>query len=329
MIQAGSLIGFAATFLVASWVTSAAVGALVLSYRQRLRAAGPRAERRAAAFGLLLPPLVSGLVVSILAGASLAGGPADHCPLHLHHLHLCLFHGGSWADQAWAVATVALMGTLAVTRGVRHVTHLASARSALRRVESVSTRLASSAGEVWLAPASKAFCFVAGLVRPRIFVSTAAWSRLAEDERAAMLAHESAHAEQGDVWKRSTLSVVSWFAAPLVGSALLGRWSSATERLCDQRAALALGEPESVARALMNVARSDVGREPVSSACFMPAGSDVVERVEAVLASGGDGRALARSFGRAATLFVIAVAVGSIALADPIHHALETLIGAH
>jgi len=328
-MQPGSLIGFAATFLVASWALSVLLGAAVVLGRRGLRAAGPRAERRAAAFGLVFPPLAAGIVVSILAGTSLAGGPADHCRLHLHHLHLCVFHGTSWAERAWAVGIVAFMGTLALARFVHHATRLASARSALRQVEAVSTRLASSAGEVWLAPGSKAFCFVAGLVRPKIFVSTAAWDRLTADERDAMLAHEAAHAEQGDVWKRSVLHVVSWFAAPLVGGVLLERWSSATERLCDHRAALRLGEPEAVARALVNVARSQPGGEPVASACFMPAGSDVVERVEAVLAGGGDGHRLARLFGLAALLVVSAVAISSVALADPIHHALETLVGTH
>lgn len=330
MIQPASLIGFAVAFLVASWAGSVLLGSAVLLAGRWLRSAGPGAERRAAACAIALPPVTSAVIVLVLASYSVGGprfGLADHCPQHLHHLHLCLFHGASWAHQVWAVTTVAFIGTIISTRIIHRAGALFNARVALRRVARVSQRLASPAGEVFLAPATTPFCFVAGLFAPRIFVSTAAWERLDEAERAAMLAHEQAHAEQGDLWRRSLLDGFALFAAPLFATALVERWSNATERLCDHRAALVVGEPEPVARALLSFARVGLGRSPVASACFLPAGGEVVDRVEAVLAGEGDGSHVARSVAVGAAVVIALVIVGSTALADPLHHALESLLG--
>ena len=331
MIEAESLIGFALAFLMASWVGSGILGAGVMLARGRLRSAGPRAERRAAAYGVVLPPILGAAIASVLAGYSVVGpwfGLADHCPQHLHHLHLCLFHGASWAHEAWAVATVAFMGTIVMTRIVHRAGKLFAARVALRRIERVSRRVRSPAGEVLLAPAATPFCFVAGLFSPRIFVSSAAWERLDEEERAAMLAHERAHVDQGDVWRRSALDVFAVLGAPLFAARLMDQWSRATERLCDHRAAAAVGEPETVARALVSLTRAGANRTSALAACFVPTGSDVVERVEALLAGKGDGSPVARRIGVAAVFLVVLVLIGSTTLADPLHHALESLLGA-
>ncbi len=329
-MQATSLIGFALAFLVASVVGSTLLGSAVLVSRPWLRAAGPRAERRAAAYAILLPPLLSLALVTVLAGYSVVGpwmGLEDHCPQHLHHLHLCLFHGANWASEGWAVATVALLAFLVATRIVHHVITLWRARAGLKRIARVSRRLSSPAGEILLAPASTPFCFVAGLFKPRIFVSSAAWERLDDEERRAMLAHEMAHAEQGDLWRGSALRMSALFGAPWISSQVVAVWNAATERLCDHRAAIAVGEPEFVARALVSLSRTN-GLVPRSAtACFVPNRNDVIERVEAVLAARGDGRLAAQRMAIAAAILTASVLVGTTALAGPIHHALESLLG--
>jgi Zn-dependent protease with chaperone function len=295
-----------------------------------LRKAGPSAERRAAAWAIALPPLLALVVVGLLAGYSAFGawfGVADHCPEHDHHLHLCLFHGTKWTSQVWAVATVAFLGTLAAVRVIHHAATLWRARLDLRRIAGLSRHVDSPAGELLLAPASQRFCFVAGLLEPRIFVSTAAWECLDEEERVAMLAHERAHAEQGDPWRRSALGLLAIFGAPLVADHLVARWSRATERLCDHRAASTARGPDPVARALVSLSGIRAVRPVVHSTCFVPTARDLVDRVEAVLAGEGDGRLVARRIGLAAALGTAIVVVAATVLAQPIHHALETLLG--
>ncbi len=330
MIEASSLIGFALAFLGASWLGSAFLGGLVLLGRRRLGSAGPRAVRRAAACALVLPPALGLSIVLVLSGYSVVGpwlGLPDHCPAHSHHLHLCVFHGTAWAEQPWAVTTVALIGTAVALRAVHHAAALWRARLALRRVARISRRLASPVGELLLAPASTPFCFVAGLLAPRIFVSTGAWERLDANERQAMLAHEQAHAEQGDLWRRSALGAFALFAAPLIAPRLLALWRRATERLCDHRAAVTVGDPEPVVRALVKLSTLGAGASRRAAACFVPTAGEVVDRVEAVLAAGGDGHAAARRIAIGAAIVVTLVLVGSTVFAGPIHHAVESLLG--
>ena len=330
MIEPRGLIGFALTFLVASWAFSIALGAIVLLGARWLRSRGPSAERRAATYAVALPPAIGLAVVSLLAGYSAFGswlGVVDHCPEHHHHLHLCLFHGAEWASQGWAVAAVALFGTFAAVRVVHHAATLWRARLDLRRIAGISRCVESPAGEVLLAPANRPFCFVAGLVRPRIFVSVAAWECLDDEERLAMLAHERAHADQGDPWRRSVLGLIAIFGAPLVAVRLLTLWGRATERLCDHRAAALLSRPEAVARALVSLSGARAVRPPRAAPCFVPGARDLIDRVEAVLAGHGDGRLAARRIGRTAVLLAASVIAAAGALAQPIHHALETLLG--
>jgi Zn-dependent protease with chaperone function len=330
VIEPRGLIGFALTFVTASWLISMLLGGAVLLAGGWLRRSGAGADRRAAASAIVLPPLLGLMVVAVLAGYSAFGawfGVVDHCPVHDHHLHLCLFHGAEWTSQVWAVTAVAFLGTLGGVRVIHHAAGLWRARLDLRRIARVSRRVDSPVGELLLAPASRRFCFVAGLIRPRIFVSTAAWECLDDEERLAMLTHERAHADQGDMWKRSALGLLATFGAPVVAAHLVARWSRATERLCDHRAASAPGGPDPVARALVNLSGARATRPAISGACFVPTARDLVDRVEAVLSGAGDGRVVAQRIGLAVALGSASAVAAATALAHPIHHAFETLLG--
>lgn len=334
MIEPRGLIGFAVAFVALAFGLSLALGAAFFASRSWLRRQGPAAERRAAAIALAAPAIASGGVVLILIGQSLFGpslGLVDHCPAHDHHLHLCLFHGASWTSVGWAVALIA--GTTvwtAVLIGHR-TARLAGARRGLARIAASSRPLSGEHDGVLLAPSEAAFCFVAGLRRPRIYVGEAAWQRLAADERRAMVEHERAHVAQGDLWRRTLLGLIATvIPSPLAGR-LLAAWDGATERLCDHRAATIIGEPTSLARALVTMASPHPRPAPIPSgllASFSPTGThEVVDRVEAVLAGGSDGRRIARSIGRTALVVLLSALIVSAALADPIHHGIESLLG--
>jgi Zn-dependent protease with chaperone function len=323
MIDPASFIGFGLAFVAASWITSILLSAGVLLGGRRRDA---EVERAGAAAALVLPVAIALSVVLALVGRSLAIpllGLDDHCPAHGHHLHLCLFHGAGWVAHPWAIAAIALVGTVLTLRlGQTIVAWVRTAR-ALRRLERAATTL--DGGRVLVAPSPRVFFFVAGLRRPRVYVSSAAWDALADDERRAALAHERAHAVQGDLVRRIVYGIFAALGAPIVARRTLGVWSSATERVCDRRAAEALGDPDPVARALVALARR--GTAPAALApSFAPAPDELALRVEALLDETTRSSTATR-LRALATLAVPAVLVASFGFADPLHHALETFLG--
>lgn len=327
-IVPGSLIGFALVLVATTWAASALLGGALLAMRPRLRRLGPRAERRAASIAIALPVALGTLLAVGLAGFSVVGpwfGFADHCLDHGHHLHLCLYHGGAWSSQWWAVSSTAgLVALLGV--GLTRTLHDAwSTCRRLRAVRAVSSEEILSDGTVIVrSPSRQPFCFTAGLFTPRIYIGSAALDQLAADEQAAMLAHERAHIAFGDVWRGSALSVLALLGAPGLAGAALRLWHEAGERLCDRVAAESLGSPDAVASAIVAFARAPV----CGVGCaFVPRPAHVVERVEALLMDGPRGDAVAHRFAITAISAVLGAAVASAVLADPLHHAIETLLG--
>lgn len=319
MMDAASAIGFGLAFVAAAWLSSAALGAAVALARPRRL--GPAADRAAAAGALVIPPVLAAAMTTALVVQSAASGGADHCAAHGHHLHLCVFHGGGWGAQPVAVVALAMIGALVATRLVQILTAVAAARRRLTRMR----RLTGLAGDVIVVPSATAFCFVAGLIRPRIYVSTATWDALADDERAAMLAHERAHLTARDPARRFGLGLLALLGAPGVAARMLARWSAATERVCDAAAARAI-DPAAVASALVRMARCRA--EPPAAAIGFPAGGDTIARIESLLAGASTG-AHAGTVIRRLTWTGLAVSIAAVGvLADPIHHVLETLLGA-
>lgn len=323
MIAAGSLIGFVLAFVLLAWMLSGFAGAIVASQRRRLAAAGPAAERAAAAVALIAPPALA--VAAIVAVAITQLGGADHCEAHGHHLHLCLAHGGAWAARAVPVALVAalaaaiaieLAGALVRIRRSRRVI------ATLRRAGEVRRR---DGVDVVIAPSHHRLCMTAGIVTPRVYVSTAVWDALDGAERAAVLAHEAAHARAHDVLSRLLLGGVAVLSAPVIGAWLLRTWSGATERLRDHDAAIAIGDAAVVGSALLKVAR--VAAAPrLAGSVGLSADADLSARVEALLAGAPAGRAASRRIAVLSWISgALALAVAWIA-AEPLHHALETLL---
>lgn len=329
-IELGSLIGFALVFFVTAWVASALLGGALLLGRARLRLLGPRAERRAAAIAIVLPAALGALLALGLAGFSVLGpsfGFPDHCLDHGDHLHLCLHHGAAWSSQWWAVSLTAGLGALLAVRLARAAHAAWTTRRRLRAVRAVSSERVTPDGTIVVcSPSRQPFCFAAGLGTPRIYVGSAAFDRLDDDEQAAMLAHERAHIAFGDVWRGSALSALALFGAPGFAAASVRRWRDAGERLCDRVAADALGSPETVAAAIIAFARAPASR---FGCAFVPHPAQVVDRVEALLGDAPRGDRVARRFSAAAAGALLSAAVAAAVLVDPLHHAIETLLGSH
>lgn len=315
-MQFASLIGFAAVFVALAWSVSivAKVGAHVLA--PAVRRFGPAAERRIIELAACAPLFVATAVVAVLIGVSVAG--RDHCQHHAHEAHLCLVHGAVWASQAWAIALVAVGVLVLAFRSIRLVVRPLSASRALVGLRALSL----VDGDIRRLATPDPICFVTR--DGEIFVSTGTWDALNLDERAAIIAHERAHIANRDVARGGLLDLFELFGAPL--TSLRGRWNAVTERLCDNRAANVTGDAESVASAIVKLARLHRAT-PAGTMAFTAERDDVTSRVHAVLAGlpAGD-RAGLRALQIACALAAATVTV--LATHAPlVHDLIEDLAG--
>lgn len=327
MIALPSLIGFAIVFVVLAVACSSTLAASTLLLRGELRRIGPRMERAAATLAIAAPPLLASICTAALAGRSLAAvraGSGDHCLGHGHHLHLCVVHGAEWAEEVWAVALVVAIGVWMLSVLIHRVVARGQAARELATLAALARPIRAGAHDVLLVRSDRPLCFAAGLVRPRIFASTAAWERWADDERLAAVEHERAHLRRGDLRKRLVLGLLALFGAPLLARRVLELWESASERLADREAARVLGDATPVASALLACAPVLVV-PPAASVSFLS--SSVVERVDALLESEPDDRRPALGLLAFAMVAVTLLAFGSVVFSDPLHHLLESLIG--
>lgn len=319
-MQAGSLVGFGLLFVALSWGVSASSALLLWLGHPVLRRTGAATERAAAAGALMIAPLLSAVLTIAVLSQSFSA--EHHCLIHEHHPHLCLFHGGAWAETPWAVVVVSLVSAVFAARFGERIRSGWRAYGARRTIEATPH---VTKDDVLIVPARSLFCFVAGFASPRIFVSQAAWAKLDETERQALVAHERAHVAQGDLWRRFVLSLVALLGAPIVVKRALDHWKLASEKLCDRRAAEQVGD-RAVATALLKLARGDTSHEIAFGGSFTN-GASVIDRVETLLRDEPEGRFAAHLL----LAMIVGVAAVTIALgvihADPLHHQLETLLG--
>lgn len=131
----------------------------------------------------------------------------------------------------------------------------ASAQRAAWRLRTLCEPL-DGAKRTVISPVDDSVIFTAGAISPTIVISRSACVELDAEQHRAVVAHELAHVENGDIWRRAALAALSQFALPGVGAFALRLWDQSAERICDQRAAKVVGRPSVVAGAILAVARS-------------------------------------------------------------------------
>ncbi len=321
MNSLGAIVGFTLVFVLFTWAMSALLSLMIQAAGRPLRRLGAAAERRVTALAAALPVLVAAALVGALILSSIAG--PDHCPVHDHHAHLCLTHGDDWASRPWAVALVSAAFAVLAIRLSLFAGALLRGGRAVARLRSASVAI----GDVRLVESDQPFCFVAGLRRPEIYASSAAWRGIVGIEREAMIAHERAHVRHRDLAWRAAIEVLCAFGAPLTSSSIVARWDHATERLRDREAADAVDSPESVAGAMVRMCRLGTSAIPAGATSFAPKPAAIVDRVESLLTESPRGD---RAAAVVTTLWVAVVVtmVASVAVhVEPLHHALESLLG--
>lgn len=326
-MTASSLIAFALVFFTTSAFSSLVLGLGVRLAARRLRALGVRAEKRAAALTLLVPPTLGLLLVAVLAVDSVRSllSGTDHCADHAHHLHICLAHGAEWATRPWAVEALTLVGCFTVVRlGQLGWAHALGQRASWR-FRRLGEPLADAGRAVCL-PLDEPVVFTAGALAPTVVISRGAWNLLGPEERRAVLAHELAHVAGGDIWRRAMLGCLSCFSMPGLASFVLRLWDHSAERLCDRHAADVVGRPSVVASAIVSLARGMRRGQAPPGAVFVGSG-DVADRVRALLDGEADGAPGAALVSRWCLGSAVAIAVAAAVLAGQLHHFFETILG--
>ncbi|MEO0881101.1 MAG: ankyrin repeat domain-containing protein [Pseudomonadota bacterium] len=208
------------------------------------------------------------------------------------------------ALSIWAIGTLASLAVLA-TRLVRLDQLRKSARPidrphGLRLSRPIEIREHDDIGSPMLV----------GYVRPQIIVPTGfAFGTTARP----VLEHEVAHAARGDSWITLSLHLLSaafWWNLPQM--LITPLYYKARESLCDTRAAIITGEPETLAQALVDTAvEASARRSPELAAAAH--GMDLKARVRRLMSPSG---AIERS--PVATMaFILPVMVTSAVLATP------------
>ena len=149
-------------------------------------------------------------------------------------------------------------------------------------VESLAVQL-GIAEQLRIVGLGEPFAFCAGLLRPRIFLSTGLLDRLAADELEAVLRHEAWHVSRRDPLF-ATMGVAArrgLFFLPRSGE-LIGRVLAAREIQADDAAITAMGSPYPLASALHKALHWSAATAP-----SMPGGFSAIDaRIDHLLASG-------------------------------------------
>jgi Zn-dependent protease with chaperone function len=268
---------------------------------------------------LLAAPLLVGVALTVVAflPSQLASSfdHAHHCTSHGGHPHLCLVHPPDGAAPLgwWALAAVGLFVAARASRLVPAVLRgrrLAAAMVARRDERAPWHRIASD----------EPVCAAVGWWRPLIVVSDGFLSGVGADRAGAAIAHEQAHVRRRDaLWNLAARFFALVLPSPVAERALAAL-ELATERACDEEAALAVKDRLLVADAILGAHRLGLRPPSIAAPGFAP--TQWSRRVEALLAAPAAPPAGFRRWDVCAALALSAI----VALASPVHHAAETAL---
>ncbi len=273
-------------------------------------------------------PLCAALVilVFILAPsiAHLVGLGADHCHAHDHHAHLCLVHTafltGGTLEQLILGGAIAVVLVWAFGIGLR----LAPAHRAIRLLL-VLGKPSPGLPDYHVVQSTRPFAVTAGLMRPRVLLSSRLLDELEPPEVATVISHERAHQRRRDGLRLLAAEILSGLHPPSMRHFILGHLRLAIEQACDEVAARQSGDRIAVAETILKMARLAGASRPIPFSVGQSfVGADATLRVEGLLRSP---LPLRPWIGAGASVFIgLLIAVG-LATSDWWHHSAESLLG--
>lgn len=284
-------------------------------------ARGSPSARAEAAFIFGVAPAI--LAIAGTAAAALPpilaafGWAKDHCPHHLHHLHLCLVHSGGLRP------TLATIGAFSLAAFVVRAAALAHAQLHMKRTLDGLVRLASTTGSLLEIPGEPRLCHAIGFFRGRILISRRLRALLDPDQLRSALAHERAHLERRDPMAHLVLSIAALFHPPGLSTICSRAYRSAAEEACDDRAASIVGDRALVADALVAVAALQRGSSLGGS---VPAFGELLEgRVRRLLSDACARSRPSHALSMGAVMSAVVLA-SALLESSKLHHAVETLL---
>ncbi len=312
----------AAAVLMASGV---AIGRGYRHWRQDLLDLDPGEREKAIVGFVAMPWVVTGVLVAACFLPSLAdwiGVAADHCLEHLgSHLHLCFHHAGDLPRSG----TVGILGGLAAIGAIGLAG--AAVREAVewRRILGNLGALAIPATEpgVFRLATERPLVFTVGFLGPRIYLSDGLRTLLGGEDLEVVLAHEGAHVARRDGLRKLIVSALGVALPPSTRRRILLDFDDTCEHLCDEQAALAVGDTARVARTLLRVARLEFREAPATpEGSVHGAPGATGRRVRSLL----EGRPPVAGSRWSLALGALAVSVGLLGTfaSGPLHHVAET-----
>lgn len=302
-------------FIVAAWIVSAVLGAMLPILDVVATHLQPRVRGHFQRALLLLPASVATMAL-IACFLPIFGIGSDHCLSHVgHHLHLCLNH----LEEAPGIALAALAMVSIYRLVASGLEFVQGATSSARTAESLRS-ISVPVGGLWVFPSDGLCAFTLGAARPRVFVSRSLYDRHA-DVVDAVLAHERVHQLRLDPLWRMAGKFFAFAHVPWIGQLFLDRFTTAQEMSADADAAH--GMPNGrlrMAEALLFMAKS--GTPPEHALAF--SSEDVSLRVRALLED--DGRH-SLWWPRLLTTVALLLPLVIFSSHEEIHHSLETMLG--
>jgi hypothetical protein len=310
-----------------AWLVLLVVSAIVVEMVFPLLA--PRLRRAAmegrlpilVAFCWLPAGAASALLLGCYAPWALAalGFGHDHCGVHGGHLHLCVrhVHGVGLAHLGW-VLLMAVGGWLVVS-GRELAADLWRGRGLIQSLHACAD--VDDDGVV-VVDADLPWSVTAGLLRPRVVVTSALIETFSLRQREAVLAHERCHVKERHAVIKLLASVGAMMFRPSTRLALLGDVTLACERRCDEHAAAAIGDRLDVAATLLAARRALFDRLPLGVFALQGTAAGLELRVRGLTdRSGVVPASVGRVVGLAAGFAVVALITG-----HELHHEVETLL---
>lgn len=273
-------------FAVAALLVSFLGGAMYVPIRRFLRGLPPATES-ALLLAFAGAPALTGLALVMLALspslAHLFGIGIDHCHEHRHHAHFCVTHAALWTGSGMDWLTLVLAGGAVVAFTGNLPRRLWQTRGVARVLDALA--LPSPTARAWrVVDMDGPLALTTGLMRPRIYLSARLLDALSPAELAAVVGHEEAHRQRRDAVRQLAAEVLTRLHLPPIRRRLLKDLSLASERACDEEAALGSSGRLCVAGTLLKVARLNAKRQlPADTLLLTMTGADLEARIEALL----------------------------------------------
>jgi beta-lactamase regulating signal transducer with metallopeptidase domain len=276
-----------------------------------------------------ISPLLLGVAVvgSCFTSALLKGFGLipDHCQLHPGHPHLCWVHAdlvGPSSALVWGVAAAAGLTLVSILRVGRSLSLVSRTLNETRltpprRSRRTEEENRDTDGFVSL-PSEIPTAFVAGVFKPRIYLTSAAVGLLGREALRIVVTHEREHLRRRDPLKLALLRFTAYLFPGF--RRVEEKWRVAAEIECDWACLERGADAVQVSETILKLARPVRHRPTLAYA----AGPEVVlrERVERLLSGVGPRRS-----GRHVWTFVTAAVLATVAALSRLHHLLETALG--